>query len=86
MKFEISRHAKEEMDRREIPRNLVEVILQNPQQIVDEYGQKKAYQSIIDMGTGKDYLVRVIVNDTVNPSKVVTVYKTSKIRKYWRQS
>ncbi|MBI5213277.1 MAG: DUF4258 domain-containing protein [Nitrospirae bacterium] len=86
MKFEISRHAQEEMDRRGIPRNQVETILQDPQQIVDEYGQKKAYQSIIDMGTGKDYLVRVIVNDSVNPAKVVTVYKTSKIKKYWRQS
>ncbi|MBI4688040.1 MAG: DUF4258 domain-containing protein [Nitrospirae bacterium] len=85
MKFEISRHAQEEINRREIPQDLVETILQNPQQIVGEYGQKKAYQSIINMEAGKDYLVRVIVNDTVNPSKVVTVYKTSKIRKYWRQ-
>jgi hypothetical protein len=86
MEFEISRHAQEEMDRRGVLRNWVEAILQNPQQIVDEYGQKKAYQSIIDMGTGKDYIVRVVVNDSVNPAKVVTVYKTSKIKKYWRQS
>ena len=62
----------------------METILQNPQQIVDEYGNKKAYQSILDLGTGKDYLVRVIVNDSVEPAKVVTVYKTSKIAKYWR--
>lgn len=86
MEFEISRHAQEEMDRRGIPLNWVETILQNPQQVVDGYGQKKAYQSIIDMGTGKNYLVRVAVNDSVNPAKVVTVYKTSKIKKYWRQS
>jgi hypothetical protein len=33
---------------------------------------------------GKDSLVRVIVNDTVDPAKVVTVYKTSRIKKYWR--
>lgn len=84
MKFEISGHAKEEINRRRIPLDLVETILQNPQQIVDEYGNKKAYQSIIDLGTGKDYLIRVIVNDTVAPVKVVTVYKTSKIKKYWR--
>lgn len=85
MKFEISRHAHEEMRRREIPLNIVESVLHNPQQIVDEYGNKKAYQSIIDIGTGKDYLVRVIVNDTVDPAKVVTVYRTGKISKYWRQ-
>ena len=85
MKFEISRHAHEEMKRRGIPLNVVEAILQNPQQIVDEYGNKKAYQSIIKIETEKDYLVRVIVNDTIDPAKVVTVYKTSKIVKYWRQ-
>jgi hypothetical protein len=85
MKFEISRHAHEEMKRRGIPLNVVEAVLQNPQQIVDEYGNKKAYQSIIKIETEKDYLVRVIVNDTIDPAKVVTVYKTSKIVKYWRQ-
>jgi hypothetical protein len=86
MRFEISRHAREEMKRRGLAEELVDTILQNPQQIVDEYGNKKAHQSIVDLGTGKDCLVRVIVNDTVKPAKVVTVYKTSKIAKYWRQS
>jgi hypothetical protein len=85
MKFEISRHAHKEIVRRKIPLNIVESVLHNPQQIADEYGHKKAYQSIIDIGTGKDYLVRVIVNDTVDPAIVVTVYRTSKISKYWRQ-
>jgi len=54
MKFEISRHAHEEIVRREIPLNIVETVLNNPQQIVEEYGNKKAYQSIIYIGTGKD--------------------------------
>jgi hypothetical protein len=85
MTFEISRHAREEMERRAIPLNIVETVLQNPQQIVDEYGNKKAFQSIMDIGTGKDYLVRVIVNDTLDPARVITVYKTSKVKKYWRQ-
>ncbi len=85
MKFEISRHARDEMNRRGIPLNIVEIVLQNPGQIVDEHGNKKAYQSIIDARTGKNYLVRVILNDTVDPAKVVTVYKTSKIEKYWRK-
>jgi hypothetical protein len=86
MKFEISRHAREEMLIRGISSFLVDSILQNPQQIVDEYGNRKAYQSIIVSETGKDYLVRVIVNDAVMPGKVITVYKTGKIKKYWRQS
>lgn len=85
LKFEISMHAKKEIGRREIPLHVVETILQKPQQIVDEYGNKKAYQSIMDLGAGKDYLGRVIVNDNLDPAKVVTVYKTSRITKYWRQ-
>ena len=85
MKFEISRHARNEMNRREISEDLVQAVLQNPGQIVDEYGNMKAYQSITGSETGKNYLVRVIVNDTVEPEKVVTVYKTSKIKKYWRE-
>jgi hypothetical protein len=85
MSFQISQHALEEMKRRELPKALVESILKDPQQIVDEYGNRKAFQSIINLGKGKDYLVRVIVNDTLEPAKVVTVYKTSRIMKYWRE-
>ena len=36
MKFEISRHARNEMNRRGVSENLVQTILQNPGQIVDE--------------------------------------------------
>jgi hypothetical protein len=34
MKFEMSRHAREEIDRRGIPLNVVEAVLQEPQQVV----------------------------------------------------
>lgn len=85
MRFQISEHALEEMKRRELSKDLVDSILKDPQQIVDVYGNRKAFQSVVNLGTGKGYLVRVIVNDTVEPAKVVTVYKTSKIEKYWRQ-
>jgi hypothetical protein len=86
MKFKITLHAEAEMNRRGIPRMLVEAVLDKPQQIVEEYGNKKAYQSKIDFGKGIIYLLRVIVDDTVTPKSVVTVYRTSKIEKYWRPS
>ncbi|MBF0564909.1 MAG: DUF4258 domain-containing protein [Nitrospirae bacterium] len=85
MNYKISLHAEHEMKRRQISRHFVDIVLDAPQQIVDEYGGKKAYQSQIDFGKGKIYLLRVIVNESVNPKLVVTVYKTSKICKYWRQ-
>lgn len=86
MKYKISRHAEEEIKRRKIPREFVDSVLEKPQQIIDEYGNKKAYQSQIDFGQGKIYLLRVIVNESVDPKVVVTVYRTNKVKKYWRES
>ena len=40
-------------------------------------------QSVVEIGR-KPYLVRVMVNETASPPTVVTVYRTSKIEKYWR--
>lgn len=82
--FIFSRHAKEEMERRIIPQALVEEVLQRPQQIVLEQNGRVAYQSQVDFGDGKRLLLRVIVAATAKPPVVVTVYRTSKISKYWR--
>jgi hypothetical protein len=38
----------------------------------------------VDFGDGRTYLLRVMVNETVDPAVVVTVYRTSKIKEYWR--
>lgn len=84
MSFKLSRHAKKEMERRAIPLTLLESVLQHPQQVVPERGDKKAYQSHLDFGGGKFFLLRAIVDDTVDPGIVVTVYRTSKISKYRR--
>lgn len=84
MKYKISNHAEEEIKRRRISSNLVESVLKNPQQVVDEYGNKKAYQSKIEFD-GRIYLLRVVVDDIVEPKNIVTVYRTSKIKKYWRE-
>ena len=72
------------MERREIFQDLLEHVLQNPQQIVAETMGKKAYQSIIDFGSGRKFLVRAIVADEIDPPVVITVYRTSKVHKYWR--
>ena len=85
MRYQISRHAQIEMERRGISLSLVESVLDNPQQIVTERDGRKVYQSQLDFGNGKVFLLRVIVAD-VDPKVVITVYRTSKIEKYWRQS
>ena len=40
-------------------------------------------QSRVTMG-GRKYLIRVFVDWDRKPAEVVTVYRTSKIGKYWR--
>ena len=85
MAFKISEHARREMQRRDIPEEWINETMANPGQIVHVREMKKAYQSLKELD-GKKYLLRVIVADDKDPSVVVTVYRTSKITKYWRSS
>ncbi len=64
------------------PLSLLEAVLEKPDQIVRERGVAKAYQSKCEIG-GKMFLLRVIVDDSVDPAVVVTAYRTTKIEKYW---
>ena len=66
--------------------SLLEQVLKNPQQIVIEKGNLKAYQSIVSFDDGRTFLIRAIVDDTITPAVVVTAYRTSKTGKYWRSA
>lgn len=83
MKVQFSKHVLEELEKRKIPRKLVEQALYAPEQKVAEVDGITCYQSRVEI-SGKTYLLRVMVNETMNPAVVVTVYRTSKISKYWR--
>jgi hypothetical protein len=84
MNYRFSRHAEEEMARRGISVEMVRALLAAPQQVADDPSGCKVCQSQVDFGTGKPYLLRVFVNEAVSAALVVTVYRTSKIAKYWR--
>ncbi len=83
MNYDLSNHVQEEMTRRGIPLAVVEAVLTVPQQKMPEHGDVMCYQSKVEINQ-KPYLVRVMVYETVTPMKVVTVYRTSKINKYWK--
>jgi hypothetical protein len=82
----LSNHAREEVERRAIPPALLDSVLRDPEQIVPGNAGTRVYQSRLDFGGGRVFLLRAIVDDTVDPAVVVTVYRTSKIAKYWRAS
>jgi hypothetical protein len=84
MSFRFSNHALEEMKKRKVPISFVETVLENPQQILQQGEEITIYQPQMDFGTGKLYLLRVFINTTLDPAIVVTVYRTSQIKKHWR--
>ena len=81
MKPELSKHVEQEMQRRGIPLAVLESVLAAPAQKMPEHGDVVCYQSKVQINH-KPYLVRVMVNERA--AKVVTVYRTSKINKYWK--
>ncbi len=86
MKYRLSNHALEEMTRRRIPHVFVELVLNQPQQVILEREGRKVYQSKLDFGQGKTHILRIIIDENTEPYTIITVYRTSKIEKYWRQS
>jgi hypothetical protein len=84
MRFQLSTHAANELQRRSIPHHLLTLVLEQPEQFVLEHTGRKAHQSQLDFGGGRIFLLRAIVRDDLDPLLVVTVYRTSKIAKYWR--
>ena len=85
MKFKLADHAESEVARRKIPRRFIRELLDAPQQIVAGHGGRVVYQSQFDFGSNKMYLLRAIIDHQVIPPTVVTIYRTSRIRKYWRE-
>jgi hypothetical protein len=83
--YVITDHALFEMKRRSIGEDVVQAVLRSPQQTIDVRPGRIVLQSIVLLGAMRqDYLVRVFVDIDRDPAEVVTVYRTSKIGKYWR--
>jgi len=86
LRFRLSRHVREELQRRAIPLDFLERVLNRPEEVLQEKGGRKAYQALLDFEGGKVFLLRAIVDDSVEPPVVLTAYRTSKISKYRRST
>ena len=85
---EISAHAKFQMKRRGISEDVLDTILKAPGQVMDSVAGRKIFQSrfsFSEKGDTKQYLVRVVMDLSLDPPIVVTVYCASRIDKYWRE-
>ena len=82
----ITPHAAIEAQRRGISLVLVEKVLGTPEQEFELRPGRVVLQTRISLGEpGKVYLIRVVVDIDGQPAEVVTVYRTSKVEKYWRR-
>lgn len=83
--FAVTPHATRAMLRRGIRLGVLREVLASPAQRSRVRPGREVLQSIIEFPDGS-YLVRVIVDVATQPPVVVTVYRTSKIEKYWSRS
>jgi len=64
---------------------MVHLVLIEPEQRLDIRPGRVVLQSRVRVGTPeRSYLVRVFVDMTTSPPEVVTLYRTSRVTKYWR--
>ena len=85
VEYVISDHARSEMERRQIGEADVAKVLAMPGQTDTVQEGRAVYQLQVEMGQPpRKYVLRVFVDIDRQPAQVVTVYRTSKIEKYWR--
>ena len=81
--FVITPHGEFEMERRGIGYDMLRHVLEAPEQRECVRPNRDVLQSRI-YDEGREFLVRVFVDVDRVPPEVVTVYRTSKVDKYWR--
>jgi hypothetical protein len=81
----VTPHAIAEASRRGISETTLLQVATTPEQRIQVRSDREIRQSrIIDAASGKLQLVRVVVELGAGEDTVVTAYRTSKLRKYWR--
>jgi hypothetical protein len=85
MKVVLLNHLKSQAKERGIDIKLVEDTLSNPEQIIPDIKELKvAHKKYFDGSKNKEYLIRVVFREEQGLRVGITVYRTSKIKKYWR--
>jgi len=85
LNYVLTDHARLEMQRRGITEANIATVLTAPEQSEEIRPGRCAYQSKMTLDDpSRVYLLRVFVDTDREPPEVVTVYRTSKVLKYWR--
>lgn len=82
----ITEHAKFEADRRNITEKLIKSAVETPQQKLSSRNSRVIVQNkYFDEIEDKEMILRIVGTESAKEFKVITVYKTSKINKYWKE-
>jgi hypothetical protein len=84
MEFIISKHAKEQIEAREIPISCLLAVSKKPDQTYKSLLMEQFVNQRLHFGE-KTYLLRVFIDFQKNPPVIISVYRTSNIKKYWRK-
>jgi hypothetical protein len=83
--YRLTDHASQEMKRRVISETEVAKVLAKPEQTEMIREGRAVYQARLKYGAlSTEYLLRVFIDIEDALPSIVTVYRTSKIEKYWR--
>lgn len=65
--------------------DIIQTCLYPEQTSSGKKGRRIAQRKFLNAMNNKQYIVRVIFEEGVDEIKIVTAYKTSKIKKYWKE-
>ena len=83
-KVEIIPIAQRKAEKRGIKKEWIEDAVINPSQVVAGYGGRKVAQKKFSK-ENREYLLRVVYEETGEICTVLTAYITSKISRYWKE-
>jgi len=76
--------AERKVEKRGIKRQWIEDTIRRPGQTAEGYGGRKVAQRKFFIGD-KDYLLRVVYEETEDMYTVVTAYLASQVSRYWKE-
>ncbi|HEU4760327.1 MAG TPA: DUF4258 domain-containing protein [Dehalococcoidia bacterium] len=83
--IQFTAYAEARIQRRRLSKELVLMVLDAPEQVIEEDDERMVAQSrLTDANSGQQRLLRVVYEQHEDQKIVITAYETSKMRKYWR--
>ena len=83
VRYRLTDHAAYEASRRGVTSDQVDLVLNQPQQVVQGSEGRKTYQPKLSLADGRIMLIRLVVEESDDGLVVVTACRTSEIGKYW---